>query len=574
MLAATGRAARAGLRYVPGATLASNILLYEIEKARLWRHFIGALLERVRDGVVDLVAADFVPLNFELFQQGLGKELDATENAPPEEARQKQRRLAFDVSLNMLPPEILYMILDRMCGFNPFDQSVDEFLDQSTRVGVPEVENLRALEGVDDNTKSKIASWMQSRRVQEIFHSFTGSYPDFETARQIIVQQEINREVGQPLAGQRLAWDCMERSWENFDFLLRHDIVRVEGYDATGQSWLEVATEVKNETAYNALLRRLTLEQCFRPGDLNSIFVTATQVDVSNDRYRTFMRLCTLEWYSAIEHLIQRVMAAHEDPRDYFRNNLRDLLCWVGSVELAQQLHRFGVNITSSNTRGTDEDLPMPSLDHSWLSAIRNSQGAEFLDWFEVHSLVAVQDVRTSAGTNVLMEAAHQGRVLALPWLFQRMDILEKVPDNPVHSMPVAPDFINMPGALYFAIIGEHWERSVRFQTFRLVLNALSNTYFWNLAHVDQIFKLICYCCGGESAVSKYGLQENRVEAENLTWALMARCSFDRWNGSIEQASAVVTAEAAGLRSLIPIISTRATGDDPLSRRDDWEVLY
>lgn len=574
-LSAAGAAhARFGRMYTPGANRAANVMLYPTERAKQWSHFTGALLERILDQGSDRVAVEIDDLNWDPTQHGLVKELDKTADLPPEEARETQRSLARVCSLGDMPAEVFYMVLDRLCGFNA---------DRTSRLGEPEqitvstIQHLRTMEELDQSTKEMIAAWMSSTGVQSVFDQYTSSYKDYWAARydysgwatKVGITGVIHatshgfgptllalNNVPTQLTNCSLAYECIRDSTESFDFLLRHKIIDIEGYDAIGLSWAKVAIELKREDVFNYIVQKLPLDECFSTGFVGQF------PDNNRDRRYIFSSLCELGWHWAIEYLFDRVLAADEDPLTFFSEELRYSLCSSATVELANCLVNVGINITQSTEEGRARPPTGPVLYYpkdAWQSAITNSNGEEFFNWFRKHSRTRAQDYRDVHGRNLLILAIDAARPLAVKWLIKKnFGLNDTVPQDPTGIINVLPPWAGCLAPLYYAIRADTLHGSRAMQTFRIVLQATPSAWLEDPANTSLAFDIICaqYAMNAGSANSEINNKRAYSSmAVQMTQGLMGRIPESKWQDTEHQRQSIVTADNNSASFLVKVLA-------------------
>ena len=143
-----------------------GIAPYTPRQARIWRHFLGLLGDKLRDLALTVIPPTVATMEWII------ERLQVTENLPEEEARQEQRQLALQTNFSMLPPELFYMVLDWTFGL--VDLPANPPLLCKT-----DFHTLHGIEDLGDEVRDRIAAWMQTQKVRNAFKNHIGAHDNF-----------------------------------------------------------------------------------------------------------------------------------------------------------------------------------------------------------------------------------------------------------------------------------------------------------------------------------------------------------------------------------------------------------
>lgn len=531
-------------------------------RATNWRFYIGALVERIRDLAIDSIPPAIPTIN------DVREQLSNTEELTEPEARATQRALATQTNLLSLPEEIFHMVLDRMVGFNPYYQADPIYLSRITSLMIHQ---LHKIEAATPQLAAMVARWAQTQKVRDeiamhimAFDDWVHVRADYDGWDNLLaggqhgggdLRYRLRRgetlgslnELPEQLSGYSLAWECASCT-DCFEFLLRHDFVRPQGYDGCGRSWIAAALDRSNEDLCFKLLEILTLEQCFQSQDVHA-------GEGNYEKSRVFMReLSNRGWVSSFELLVDRLVAAHEDLVQYIDHDTQFQLCRVATFQLAEKLRLAGINIASvSKWTGVRT--------YAWHLAIYNPAGAGFLDWVERHCLAeAGPQSKDTRGRTYLMLAVDAGQLEAVKWFASRVNI---------HAgWQAPPDVRRGPHqrmtALNFAA-GSFHENSV--EIFRFIRSRLPPGYFeapvnasealrfiisnlrLQLDHIDRFLSQVA------------GSRETKDKANQRARAKIAEVMQDvshLWDGSRPQQAVVAMAQDNGFREIVRMVKEDA----------------
>ena len=397
--------------------------------------------------------------------------LQATENLPEEEARQEQRQLALQTNFSMLPPELFYMVLDWTFGL--VDLPANPPLLCKT-----DFHTLHGIEDLGDEVRDRIAVWMQTQKVRNAFKNHIGAHDNFEAALESSQTSEnpprvITSSPNNP--GPSDIWHGIGCT-KCFDFLVRHDIIKLAGYDRCHESWLQVALSKNAHETLQYLLPRLTLEECFQHREAG-ISLTTDQLKRSlvSDIIRT-------RWQWGLEHLVDRLLAANEDLTQYISDRNYLELCRFVTADFAEKLRVAGINIATAASRTRSGAV----VQHAWHAAIENSNAPDFLSWLLDYSDQG-PDAIDGQGSNTLIVATRQMRPEVVQFLCQRLDpallLTGGGGSTQMAILGYSPSAFELAATSFIP-------RSV--EVFRIILEALPADHFHSLDNGRTALEAIC----------------------------------------------------------------------------------
>ncbi|KAJ5586710.1 uncharacterized protein N7459_002475 [Penicillium hispanicum] len=390
-----------------------------------------------------------------------GPEIDIASIEEPIMSTSQVRTVATQIHLQKLPVEIIQMVLNRL-----FDlQTGDPQLTQAS------LHTLHTLIDHGSRMKAAVIAWLDTDRVREMFDFFQDKHLSYENLG--AAQDSITAIDRWPRHKTTLAYDAAATCLECFELLCQLQFISLEGYDATGQSWLTVAIRNHNQPVIEYLIFNLTVEQLHTSMAVASIYqdgMPEQRVFGSRGETHPLVELAGQHNSIGFEKVYDCLVAAGVSLEDQLWSDKVKLdLCACVSPDFAERLFQNGHHI--GNIIG--------EFTTSWHEAVHNPSGSEFLDWLLKRSSTS-PNVRNFDGRTPLMEVAPGYLSTApytVPWLCEHSNLMERwhPGGSPAHALKIAA-------------ISTH---PASYHTFTHILEGLPTSYTHQLGVAETTFNQI-----------------------------------------------------------------------------------
>ena len=336
------------------------------------------------------------------------------------------------VILRSLTPDKLPGFLDRFFDFHK----------ERSRLDQGGIHLLHEIEAFSPELRRALRHWMEDDTTIEEFQApevLITAYPNLEVAK-----QNIHRIKKWPHGKETIPSFCLRTCTDCFKFLVRHELIQIDGYDMCGSSWFHLAVDSKNVQSLDYLINNIPVQQlntCTKVHKLSeekeekesaekpSLRLPRRKLEQQRhelERIELQSRLAIKRRYHPLVYLanyphrksFEKVWRRFNDekfklPKWVLNDELKLQVCSFVTPALAERLHREGFNIADAQA----------SASTSWhVAAEHNPFGAEFMDWLQKRSSLAL-DTRDSKGHNALMHLALHRYTKAFPWLCKNTDV-------------------------------------------------------------------------------------------------------------------------------------------------------
>ncbi|KAJ6021076.1 hypothetical protein N7540_006580 [Penicillium herquei] len=408
-----------------------------------------------------------------------------------------QREVAHRYPLFSLDSDTFCRVLDRIIGCE-----IEEIESSNPNLLQRDVHLIHILESATAGTKYHIEMYMDCLHVKGVFESYIRGFPNCKGASaeftdrlqhwkgatvQDVDTNDLDWQLGMgrglPHGRTSLAFDCASNCAHCLDFLIRHDVVKLQGYDGYGFNWVEAAIRAKNPAVLTYLLEKMSNDEFFN-------YTNIHHIRLGDHRFTAKMAVLRLvtrtNWGWACELLIKKLIKDGKGKKiaEYVDNPTRALLNRFLSPETAEKLRKNKFTIANIYKREGCEEKT------SWhIAALYNPHGDAYMNWLLVNSHYGVAE-NNFKGKNTLFIAAAGNNPACIRWLCGHLDPL-KVWDRPtdMKSGSKSPLFNEYTGcALEIAA-----RNMTNLSVFDAMMDCVEDEAFEEFELTGYLFKAICY---------------------------------------------------------------------------------
>ncbi|KAJ5710148.1 hypothetical protein N7493_009740 [Penicillium malachiteum] len=428
----------------------------------------------------------------------LHKVLYNTEKLERQVRDMEQREIAHRYPLFSLDGDTFYRVLDRIVGFEAEPESSNPNLLQR------DIHLIHILESATSGAKECVSAWAQVPWVIKAFESYIRGFTDYKDASEEFMDRvklwkcaslkdldmndldwQLGLGRGLPYGRTSLAFDCASNCAHCLDFLIRHNFVKLQGYDGYGFNWVEAAIRAQNPAVLTYLLEKMSEDEFFNYTNIHHIRVP----DPRFTGKMAVLRLATrTNWAFGCDYLINRLIKLGKGKRiaEYVDNPTRALLNRFLNPEVAEKLRKNKFNIA------TFYKLEPHEQKTSWhTAALYNPHGEAYMNWLQAHARHGPAEPNFK-GKNTLHIAAAGNNPACIRWLCKHpaLDPLE-VWNRPtdIKSGSKSPLFNEYTGcALEIAA-----RNMTNLSVFETMMDCVEDEAFEEFELTGYLFKAICF---------------------------------------------------------------------------------
>ncbi|KAJ5736971.1 uncharacterized protein N7483_002096 [Penicillium malachiteum] len=518
------------------------------KRLRRWNSYFNELVEIARELKFGIMVSDDGKVKREHDPDNtdgpvtheLHKTLYNTEKLERKLRAEVQRDIAHRYSIfsPCLGLDIFCSLLDRIVGCEIEIESPNPNLLQR------DIHLIHILESASDVANYCVAEWMKCPHVLQAFDSYIRAFPDYEKAsaeftnrlqhwKGATIQDLDTNDLDWQLGMGRglahgltsLAFDCASNCAHCLDFLIRHDIIKLQGYDGYGFNWVEAAIRAKNPAVLTYLLEKMSEDEFFN-------YTNVHHIRLNNHRFTAKMAVLRLvtrtNWEWACELLIKKLIKDRKGKKmaEYVDNPTRALLNRFLSPEIAEKLRKNKFSIANICKRELCEEKT------AWhIAALYNPHGDAYMTWLLVNSSHEVAE-KNFKGKDTLHIAAAGNNPACIRWLCGQLDPL-KVWDRPTDMKSGSKS------ALLNEYAGCALELAARNMTnlsvFETMVDCVEDEAFEEFELTGYLFKAICY---GLRDYMENPAPDSRLSVTQATDIAKSKCEIimerlpDKWIGS------------------------------------------
>ncbi|KAJ5757357.1 uncharacterized protein N7511_006051 [Penicillium nucicola] len=298
-----------------------------------------------------------------------------------------------------LPQEVLSAIYDRM--FDLHTAPTMRLVEES------HVHELHYLAG--EGMGPTIDAWLRNTTTKRRMRNLFKSYRNCEEATAIHENKGFDKHAdGSPDITTAVAYNLPAECCECMEFMIKHDIIQITGYDSAGRNWLHAGLASGNVATVNYLVQKMTAAELCSRRDFHAVnepHILAALVEFGTPGGFEFVFQKIIESFPVESDELQEIL-----PDDI----LETLICWA-PTSLADLLYQHGVNIANVEAKYIPDK--QRTITTSWhAAAVYNPEGPKMMEWLQKFSLLSTE-VRDAQNLTPLMFAAAYDQVETVEWL-------------------------------------------------------------------------------------------------------------------------------------------------------------
>ncbi|KAJ5097536.1 hypothetical protein N7456_008257 [Penicillium angulare] len=515
-----------------------------------WNLFLDCLVDRIRAFAMGIRGkeAEEDPLTPDQF-------LDLEERLQGRDADMSHAEMiiyAKQTRLNILPPELIYQLLDRLFNFQREDEENLDLVSlhtlHSLRQASPQIYEI-----VEEYMSDSAQKWIKFKEYELDFYRNRDHVRDDPAGPWQLDVYKIP-----DLDKTRVPIQAITSCCECFAILDEFSLISAEGFDSNGKSFLAWAIEKNHQFGTNWIIDQVPAESEFwKPG---------SEVGEENHALRLLVEASNSDGFHRLWSKLIVADALETSDLDWMHSDYYKLkLCTFVTGELANIFlddHEINIGdvgkyyLDSPQSRDgerplrTDDD-PSP-VTTSWHEAAKYNPNENILIFLDEHSGID-PNIRNRLGLTPIMYAAEGENSIAVQWLSLYADPLVTLPSRPETQFPYALK----------AVAQNHSYNSDTM--WEAMLDALPTEAFDDFLMAQKMFNFIIdglWAAGFEprDPHPQPPLPENRI----ITMFLAAeKCQQltnrlpERWEDSLEQVSVTARARNFGYSFLPPSMIRR-----------------